>query len=191
MGGSVSMTSALKMLGLNYGDEQRTIMEEARNQQEAQANMQQEMEQASFGQQISQGGAMPPGGGMMPGGQPGQAPGVMPGGAAGAPPAAAGGATTGVDPTTGQPMGAGPVTQMVDSGGLPQTPEEMMAAAESLAQQLLGLPESQKDSELRALKDKNPTLHALVRASLDQIRSQARSQGGAQLMQQTFQGQQV
>ena len=184
MGGAISMGSALKTLGLDYGDEQRRIMEEARGQQEEQASMQEEMEQTAFGQQIAAG---QPAGGMMPGGQPGQAPGIVPGGPAGAPPAAAGGAVTGVDPTTGQPMSAGgPVTQMVDSGSMPTTPEEMWSQAASLAQALLGLPESQKDSELRALKQKNETLHALVRAQLDQIRGQARSQGGAQLMQQQF-----
>lgn len=173
MGGAVSMTSALKALGLDYVDEQRNIMEEARTQQEMQADVQKEMEQAAFGQQIAQGG-MAPG---TPGAQ-----------GAGAPPAAAGGTAMGVDPTTGQPMAAGPVTQMIDSGSMPQTPEEMMQQAESLAQQLLGLPESQKDSELRALKTKNETMHALVRAKLDQIRGQARQQGGAQLLAQTYGG---
>ena len=86
------------------------------------------------------------------------------------------------------PAQPGPVTGMIMGGNTPQTPEDMMATAESIAQQLLGMPESQKDSELRALKQKNEVLHSLVRAKMDQIRGQARSQGGNMLMSQEFGG---
>jgi hypothetical protein len=64
----------------------------------------------------------------------------------------------------------------------------MLTQAESLAQQLLGLQESQKDSELRALKQKNPVLHDLVIAALKRIRSRYSSQGKSMLMQQDFGG---
>jgi hypothetical protein len=77
---------------------------------------------------------------------------------------------------------------MMQNDLMPQTPEDMLSQAQQLAQQLLGLPESQKDSELRALKQKNEVLHSLVRAQMDNIRSQARSQGGAMLMSQEFGG---
>ena len=107
------------------------------------------MEQSAFGQQMAQGGMAPAmGGAPAPPGLPG-------GGAGGVDPATAGMAgqpAAGVDPATGQSMMAGPVTQMVNSGGLATTPDEMMAQAEAIAQELLGLPEGQKDSELRALK---------------------------------------
>ena len=63
-----------------------------------------------------------------------------------------------------------------------------MAAAESLAQELLGLPESVKDSELRKLKQANPTLHSLVRTKMDEMRQSAQTQGGAMMMQQQFGG---
>jgi hypothetical protein len=66
----------------------------------------------------------------------------------------------------------------------PVTPEEMMQQASSLAQQLLGLPESQKDSELRALKQKNEWLHSLVTAQIKQIRQKAQTAGGAMLLGQ-------
>jgi hypothetical protein len=70
------------------------------------------------------------------------------------------------------------------SPSAPQTPEDLMAAAETLAQQLLGMPEGVKDSELRKLKQKNEVLHSLVRSKMDKIRSDARMQGGAMLMGQ-------
>ena len=190
MGGQISLTTALRTLGLENKDEQRLIMEEARMTQEMQAEVQEEMEQSAFGQQIAQGapaggmpGAGPPGAPMDPAMAGGAAGGAAGGGMGGAPP-------PGIDPTTGQPMGAGPVSQMIAPGGagLPTTPEEMMQQAQSIANELLGLPESQKDSELRQLKDKNQVLHDLVRSEMDRIRSQARSQGGAQLMSQQFGG---
>lgn len=164
----VSKTTALKSLGLDNRDEQRTIAEEIRDEQHIQAEIQEEMDTAAYGQQIAKG--MPPGGG-----QPG-----MP-----MDPAMMGGGGMQVDPMTGQPM-PGPVTGMIMSGNVPQTPEEMLAQAESLADQLLGMPEGQKDSELRALKDKNEVLHALVRSKLDQRRRSARQQGGSALLAQQY-----
>lgn len=169
MGGTISQTSGLRALGLEFLDEQRQMAEEARSVQQQQEDMQSEQETASFGKQVAQGGQPMPPGAMPPG-------------------AAAGGAPAGpVDPATGQPI-VGPVTSMVQNNYLPQTPDEMLAAAASLAQQLLGLPESQKDSELRMLKQKNQVLHSLVRSEIDRIRSQARSQGGSAMMQQQFGG---
>ena len=191
MGGAVSMTSALRALGLDYKDEQRNIVEEGRFQQEQQSEVQEEMEQAAYGQQIAAGMPATGGGGpgmpmdpAMAGGGGAAAGGMAPGGAGGA----GAGAAPGVDPMTGQPMTAGPITQMISSGGMPQTPEEMTQQAQAMAQQLLGLPETQKDSELRALKQKNQVLHDLVRAEMDRIRGDAKSQGGAQLMAQQFGG---
>ena len=61
-----------------------------------------------------------------------------------------------------------------------------MQQAESIAQQMLGLPEGQKDSELRMLKQKNEVLHSLVRARMDSIRQQASQQGGSMMLQQQF-----
>ena len=82
------------------------------------------------------------------------------------------------------PEAAGPVTGMLMSGNTPQTPNDMLAQAESLATQLLALPESQKDSELRALSQKNEFLHALVKAQMEKKRNRARTAGGAMLLGQ-------
>jgi len=180
MGQVISMTTGLRALGLDWKDEQRLISEEASFQQIQQAEVQEEMDQSAFGAQIAAGA--PPGAGGAPPGAP-MDPAAA--GAGGAPPAGGGGQ---IDPATGQPAAPGPVSDMIMSNSVPQTPEDMMAQAESIAQQLLGLPESQKDSELRALKQKNEVLHALVTNRLTQIRGQARSQGGQQLMAQQFGG---
>jgi hypothetical protein len=68
------------------------------------------------------------------------------------------------------------------------TPNDLQSAAEQLAQELLGIPESVKDSELRKLKANNPTLHSITRTKLDEQRRQMRMQGGAMLQQQLQQG---
>jgi len=166
MGGQVSLSSALRTLGLEFKDEQRNITEEARFQQQETSRIQEEQDQAAFAEQVNG----PPAGGMMP------QPGAAQGGAAGQPMPA--------DPA----IAAGPVSQMVASGTVPQTPDDMIAQAHSLAQQLLGLPEGMKDSELRALKQKNEVLHSLVVAELKKIRNQAQTQGGSMLLQQTYGG---
>ena len=62
-----------------------------------------------------------------------------------------------------------------------------MAAADQIAGQLLGQPESAKDSELRKLKQANPVLHSLVRSRMDQMRTDSKNQA-AQAMQQQQQG---
>jgi len=173
MSQTVSNTTGLRAMGIDWKDEQRLVQEEARYIQEEQANVQEEMEQAAYGQQVAKGQA---------GGQQGAM------GAASSPAGAiAAGSAQAPAAEGGAPAPApGPVSQMVQGGGLPKTPEEMMQQAESVAQQMLGLPEGQKDSELRMLKQKNEVLHSLVRARMDSIRQQARQQGGAMMLQQQF-----
>ena len=181
MGGTISQTTGLRALGLEFLDESRTMAEEARAMQRMQADMQEEMSTEEMGKQMAQGA--------MPGTPPGMEAGMAPPGGGGAPPGGGDAPPAGaVDPATGMPMQPGPVTSMIQNNFMPQTPDEMIAQAQSLAQQLLGLPESQKDSELRMLKQKNEVLHSLVKAQLDKIRGQARSQGGAQMMAQQFGG---
>lgn len=76
--------------------------------------------------------------------------------------------------------------------GLPQgpnqqvTPEELLGRAQYMAQQLMGMPESQKDSELIKLKKVDPTLHSLVKSQINDIRQQAKTQGGSQVLAQQF-----
>lgn len=83
-------------------------------------------------------------------------------------------------------MGGTPVTSYIESMGpnVPVTPNDLLATANDIAQELLGLPEGVKDSELRKLKQYNEVLHSLVRAKMDQTRQQAKTQGGAAMMQQ-------
>lgn len=164
----ISMSSALKPLNYDYKEEQRRIAEDTRVAAEIQADVQEEMQTVAAGQQMASGQAA--------GGQPGAAP---PGGAP------AGGAPAGGAPAGGAAP-PGPVSQMISGPGVPQTPQDMMAQADELAQQLLGMPTGTRRSEISALKQKNEVLASLVQAKMDRIRSDAKSQGGQQMMQQQF-----
>jgi len=170
----------LRDLGFDWQQEQKQIAQESQFQARLQARTQEEMEQAGFAQQIAK--AQPQSAQAPPGGAPpGAPPGGMPPGGAAPPPGAA-------DPSLlggamGTPM-QGPVSNYIASlpPNVPQTPQDMLAVAESLAQELLGLPESAKDSELRKLKQHNEVLHALVRSRMEQIRRNTRAQAGHQAM---------
>ena len=181
MGQQLSGSSGLKAVGYDWDTEQRLLAEEAQKQQELQARMQEEMEQAGFAAEVAKG--------MNPMAPPPQgAPMGDPSSMAGAVAAGQGGEGNPPGPDAQSAMGAGmtPVSEYIGTMGpnTPITPNDLQAAAEQLAQQLLGLPEGQKDSQLRELKQYNPTLHALVREKMDDIRQQARLQGGAMLMGQ-------
>jgi len=178
MGQQLSGTSGLKAIGYDWETEQKLIADEARKQQEMQARQQEEMQQAGFAAEIAkgmnpmqqQGGAPPQGGGAPPQG---------------------GGNPPGPDAQSAMGAGGTPVSTYIQSMGpnVPITPNDLQAAASQLAQELIGLPESVKDSELRKLKQYNPTLHSIVRAKLDEIRQQFRLQGGAMMQQQAAGGQ--
>jgi hypothetical protein len=179
MGQQLSGTSGLAAIGYDWETEQRRIADEARTQQEMQARMQEEAEQAGFAAEIAKG--MNPTMQQQQGGQPGAAP----AGGAG------GGNPTGPDAQSAMGAGQMPVSSYIQSMGpnVPVTPNDLEAAASQLAQELLGLPESVKDSELRKLKQFNPILHGRVRTKMDEMRNQLRSQGGAMLQQQMASGQ--
>ncbi len=177
MGQQVSGRTGLKAIGYDWNTEQRLLAEEAQKQQETQARMQEEMEQAGFAAEVAKGVnpmAPPPQGGP-PMGQAGSMAGAAAGGGAPQP--------SGPDMAA---AGGTPVSEYIQTmdPNVPVTPNDLQSAAEALAQQLLGLPEGQKDSELRKLKQFNPTLHALTREKMDDIRRDARMQGGAMLMGQ-------
>ena len=70
----------------------------------------------------------------------------------------------------------------------PITPEEMMAKANEVAQQLMTMPETQRKSELIRLKRSDPTLHSLVSSVIDDIRQQAQTQGQQIVLQQQYGG---
>lgn len=78
--------------------------------------------------------------------------------------------------------------QSSDGGGAPQggaTPGDVYEQAKALAQQLLlQTPETMRRGELIKIKHSNPTLHALVLQSMDEMRQDMARQGQAAMMQQ-------
>lgn len=172
----VSATTALKQLNYDYKKEQKQLGEEALISAEVQARSQEEMEQAGFAQQVAQG--------QLPGGPGGGAPGGG-GGAPGGAPAGGGGDLSGV-PAGGMATAQGPVTAYLASAGpnTPQSPQDMLAVADSIAQQLLGLPEPMKDSELRKLRMANEVLANQVKDRMSKQRQQTRSQAGNAVLAQ-------
>jgi hypothetical protein len=169
MSQQLSGSTVLSGLGYNWKKEQKTIADEAQYQAKMQTRVQEEMEQSGFAQQVAQGG------------QQGGDPNAQGGGAGGQP--QAGGAM-------GMQGGQGPVSAYLAtmSPNTPQSPEDMMQVADSLAQELLGLPESVKDSELRKLKSYNEALHSMVKARMDQIRRDTKKQVGNAAAMQGQQG---
>jgi hypothetical protein len=174
MGGQISKGTGLKSVGLDYMEETKRTLEEERIYAEEQTKMQKEMEQSQQMDMLAQsaGGVTGAGNtgasaGMDPAMQQGGAP---PGGAPGAPP--------------------NPVDQFLaarqNSPNVPRTPEDLQAQAQLIAQQVLSLPEGQKDSQLIKLKRSDATMHALVKSIIDDIRQQAQTQGGAMIMQQQY-----
>lgn len=169
-GQQISKSTGLGSVGLDYEEEMKRMLEEEKIYAEEQARMQTEMQQSQQMQAMSQ----PPD--MMAGvGDTGASATGMPQG--GQPPASPG-------------MPPSPVDQFLlqrqNSPNVPRTPEEMQQQAQLIANQLLSMPESIKDSELIKLKRTDQTMHALVTSIIDDIRQQARSQGGAMLMAQQF-----
>lgn len=183
-GQQISKTTGLKSVGLDYEEETKRMLEEERIYAEEQERMQKEMEQAQTMKDLSQqtdmmGGVGQPGAGAT--GMPPQG-GAAPQGGGGAPPAGPPGM-----PAPGQPTAVDQfLMQRQNSGSIPRTPEDLQQQAQLIANQLLSMPESQKDSELIKLKRGDNTMHALVTSIIDDIRQQARSQGGAMMMQQQY-----
>jgi len=178
-GQMISKTTGLKSVGLDYEEETKRMLDEERIYAEEQERMQKEMEQAQTMKDLSQQAPMI--GGV---GQPGASATGMPAQGAPAPAAAA---PPGAPPGPGQPTAVDQfLMQRQNSGNIPRTPEDLQQQAQLIANQLLSLPESQKDSELIKLKRGDQTMHALVTSIIDDIRQQARSQGGAMVMQQQY-----
>ncbi len=172
MGKQISQTTGLKALGdIDFRQEQRRILEEERYVAEQQARLKEEMDQAASMEQLA-----PPAAGV-----PGQQ----------------------VDPATGQPMAGAPPGAPAGPAGsaaagvqaamptMPNantTPQELLQKAQTIAQQMLGLPDGQRQSEMTRLKSSDATLHALVKQLIEDMRQQAQQAGGAQILQQQFGG---
>jgi hypothetical protein len=178
MGRQISQSSGLKSLDLDFEDEQERMLEEEAFVQQRTQQLQEELQG-----QADQGGggsaaAGAAGGGAPPGAPPGAA------GGAGAPPGAAGGAAGGAPPGGG--AGAAPPSQQPTDPNKPVTPQELLSKAQAIAGQIQAMPETQRTSEMINLKKMDPTLHALVKAQVDDQRQQAQTAGGAQLLAQTY-----
>jgi hypothetical protein len=178
----ISKGTGLKSVGLSYEEEIKRMLEEEKIYAEEQQRMQKEMEQAQQMQDLSQQVDMMGGVGQAGAGATGMPP-------QGAPPQ---GAPPQGSPAPGGMPGAAPsavdqfLMQRQNSPNVPRTPEDLQQQARLIANDLLSKPESLKDSELIKLKRSDQTMHALVTSIIDDIRQQARSQGGAMVMQQQF-----
>jgi len=173
-GQQISKSTGLASVGLDYKDEIKQMLEEEKIYAEEQERMQAEMQQAQQMKDMSQSPDMTAGVGNTGAG------------ATGMPAPAQGGAPAGGVP--GQMPS--PVDQFLsqrqNAPNVPRTPEDLQQQAQLIANQLLSMPESVKDSELIKLKRSDATMHALVTSIIDDIRQQARSQGGAMMMAQQF-----
>ena len=173
MGGQISKSTGLKSVGLDYDEETKRTLEEERIYAEEQGKMQKEMEQSQQMDTLTQADPMMGGVGNAGAGATGAPqPGAPPQGAPGAPP--------------------NPVDQFLlqrqNSPNIPRTPDDLQSQAQLIAQQLMSLPESQKDSQLIKLKRSDPTMHALVKSIIGDIRQQAQQQGGAMVLAQQYGG---
>jgi hypothetical protein len=175
----ISKGTGLKSVGLDYEEEIKRMLEEEKIYAEEQQRMQKELEQAQQMQDLSQQVEMAAGVGEAGAG----ATGMPPGGAPGMPPA---GAPPGAAPGMGPSAVDQFLMQRQNSPNMPRTPEDLQMQAQLIANDLLAKPESLKDSELIKLKRTDQTMHALVTSIIDDIRQQARTQGGAMVMQQQF-----
>jgi hypothetical protein len=176
-GQQISKSTGLKSVGLDYKDEIKQMLEEEKIYAEEQSRMQEEMAQAQQMQDMSQPADMLAGAGNTGASATGM---PAPAAGGGAPPAQ--GAMPGPPPSPVDQF----LAQRQNSPNVPRTPEELQSQAQLIANQLLSMPESIKDSELLKLKRADSTMHALVTSIIDDIRQQARSQGGAMVMAQQY-----
>lgn len=84
-----------------------------------------------------------------------------------------GGAPTGGAPMGGMPaaggMGGGPMTA--------STPQDLMSEADARAQQMLQMDPTSRRRQLIDIKNTNPTLHAMIKSRLEDMRNEAASVG--------------
>lgn len=163
----MSGTTFFKGVGLNFRKEQEQIAREAKMQSEVQARTQEEMEQSGFAQQMAKGqmGGAAAGGAAGGAGQPQQGGGQPQQG--------------GAPPWQGSAM-SGPVTEYLAASGpnVPKSPQDILAAADNIAQALATAPEPQRRSELNKLRATNEVMHAQVKTKIEKIRRGIRTQAG-------------
>jgi hypothetical protein len=83
--------------------------------------------------------------------------------------------------------GGSPPGGMPQGGGGGTSPLDVQDQARQTAEQLLAMPEGPRRKELMALKASNPNMHAAVKQFMEEMRSQAGSEG-VQNMYQSMQG---
>lgn len=179
-GRPISNETLYSFAGLRYRDQARAAADETLFDMKQQKKLKDEAESASLYEQLIQMGSpttqgMPPG---APGGPPAAA-GAPPGGpGGGAPPAGPGGAPGAQGGLMGGMGGAGLLGPGAD-------PQDIVAAAQDIAQQLISAPESDKRMQLKQLKSENESLYLQTKSELEKMREDIRRQGGNQAMQQT------
>jgi hypothetical protein len=85
-------------------------------------------------------------------------------------------------PPPGMPMGGAPMGGTPGSGPQSGTLQAMSDQAEQIAAQLVQMPEFDRKSQLKALREGNKDLHALVTSKMTEMRRSAASQGQQQLL---------
>jgi hypothetical protein len=154
--GQISMSEPLKRLGISVRDDLWSQFEEQKLRQQfqerAQEITQKQQESSAMYEQL-------------------QAPPMDP---------AAQGQQPAGDPAA---MPAGPLPGSLPSNGFipPSNLMDFEASAQALAQQLVMMPPAQKDQELKILRDKYRTFHAVVLKAMQQVRDQAATQGRQQM----------
>jgi len=159
----ISKQTALAPFGVDWMAEVERQFDEEKLYQTLSKRFQKEQAQSQQMEQTFEAAQQPPMPGM-PGGMPGMA-----GGMPGAPMPAGGGMMPG---------------GMPGAGGT--TPADLLAQAEQVAMQMLSMPYGARKSELLKIKKADATLHAMVIQKMDEIRGQAKQQGGQQMLQQAF-----
>ncbi len=164
---AISQQTALTPFGVNFRDEvKKQLQEELFKQTEMQKFQEDIASKQELSRAMQQGASMPTG--QSQPGQPGQQP---------QDPSAE------QDPNAPQqPPMPSPADQAGDSSGL--TPQDLQGKADELARNILAMPEGQRRQQLTQIRKTNETLHSLIIAAMQKMRSQARSQGGPQVLAQ-------
>jgi len=164
----VSAQTALSPLGIDSRREAARVMDELKHKSELEKDFQRDqMEQQKAEEQIA---AL----------EMAQQP--MPMGGMGAPTGAPMGGPGGIGAPVPQAMAGMPPTAAAPTSGA-QTPMDMMAQADQMAQQLVQIPYPQRRQQLTDMKHNNPALHAIVTQKMEDLRQQVASEAKMSLSQ--------
>jgi len=170
--GVASPTTMAEMVGLDAQEEFRKSLDFQQWQQEEQQRRVEQMEARGVQAQIAPSPLMA----WTAAQQPPQGPPGAPAGPAGA------------APPPGGPAAAGFAAGGATSNVVPQSPEETLQRARTIAQSLVAMPESQKNTQLRQLKQTAPLLHDAVVQALEDVRDDAARQGRDMVLQKQGRG---